>query len=68
MSKTLDVKNHGKRGENHYVERLVQNCDTHVLNNVFNVIIYLVKQMSANSIHVIPINIIQNAEANLFLK
>ena len=47
---------------------LIPNCGTHVLNNVFNVIIYLVKQMSANLIHVILINVIQNAEANLFLK
>ena len=47
---------------------LIPNCDTHVLNNVFNVITYLVKQMSANSIHVILINVIQNAEANLFFK
>ena len=35
-------------------------CGTHVLNNVFNVIIYLVKQMSTNLIHVILINVIQN--------
>ena len=41
-------------------------CDTHVLNNVYNVIIYLVKQMSANLIHSILINLIWNAEANLF--
>ena len=47
---------------------LIPNCDTHVLNNVFNVITYLVKQMSANLIHIILINIIQNAEANLFFK
>ena len=46
----------------------VAECGTHVLNNVFNVIIYLVKQMSANLVHIILINVIQNAEANLFLK
>ena len=43
-------------------------CNTHVLNNVFNVKIYLVKQMSANLIYVILINVIQNAKANQFFK
>ena len=47
---------------------LIPNCGTHVLNNVFNVITCLVKQMSANLIHVILINIIQSTEANLFFK